>query len=147
MIALLIFVVLIAGILYPNAFTFIRSFFPNGTLSLVPYVRFFSAPSGREAFSNSLLISAATVVLAGAIGVPLAFLFHRYEFRGRRTLRAIASAPVLLPPLVGVIAFLFLYGESGIISRTIQHIFGLARPWPKLNGMSAILFVHANMKK
>src|SRR5207247_9484499 len=60
-----------------------------------------------------------------------------------RTLRAIAPAPVLLPPLVGVIAFLFLYGDSGIISRTIQHIFGLARPWPKLNGMSAILVVHA----
>jgi len=143
MIALLIFLVLIVGILYPNAFTFIRSFFPNGELSLAPYIRFFSTPSGREAFSNSLLISVATVALAGAIGVPLAFLFHRYEFRGRRILRAIAAAPVLLPPLVGVIAFLFLYGESGIISRTLQQAFGLDHPWPNLHGISAILFVHA----
>jgi len=143
MIALLIFLVLIVGILYPNAFTFIRSFFPNGELSLAPYIRFVSTPSGREAFSNSLLISVATVALAGAIGVPLAFLFHRYEFRGRRILRAIAAAPVLLPPLVGVIAFLFLYGESGIISRTLQQAFGLDHPWPNLHGISAILFVHA----
>src|SRR5438445_11477861 len=109
MIALLIFLVLIVGILYPNAFTFIRSFFPNGELSLAPYIRFFSTPSGREAFSNSLLISVATVALAGAISVPIAFLFHRYEFRGRRTLRANAAALVLLPPLVVVITFIFLY--------------------------------------
>jgi len=57
--------------------------------------------------------------------------------------RALASAPVLLPPLVGVITFLFLYGESGVISRLIQSTFGLAQPWPRLRGLSAILFVHA----
>lgn len=143
MIAVLVLLVLAVGVLYPNAFTFIRSFFPTGTLSLETYVRFFSTPSSREAFSNSLLISVATVVLAAAIGIPLAFLFHRYEFRGRRFLRAVASAPVLLPPLVGVIAVLFLYGESGVVSRGIQMAFGLSSPWPNLHGLSAILFVHA----
>jgi len=143
MIAIIIFVVLIIGVLYPNAFTFIRSFFPDGGLSLAPYVRFFSTPSGREAFTNTLFISVATVFLSAAIGVPLAFLFHRYEFPGRRLLRAIASAPVLLPPLVGVLAIVFLYGESGIVSRAIQHAFGLAEPWPNLRGLTAILFVHA----
>ena len=143
MIPIIIFAILIAGVLYPNAFTFIRSFFPNGEPSIAPYIHFFSTPSSREALANSLFISFATVVLAAAIGVPLAFLFHRYEFRGRRMLRAIASAPILLPPLVGVIAVLFLYSQSGIISLTIQRAFGLARPWPSLNGMSAILFVHA----
>src|SRR5215469_7184064 len=142
MIPFIVFIVLIVGILYPNIFTFLNSFVQQGHLSLEPYVRFFSTPSGREALRNSLLISVATVGLSALIGVPLAFVFHRYDFRGRRILRAIASAPVLLPPLVGVIAFLFLYGESGIISRLIQSIFGLASPWPQLRGMSAILFVH-----
>src|SRR5438128_7513139 len=143
MIAIIIFVVLIIGVLYPNAFTFIRSFFPDGGLSLAPYVRFFSPPSGREALTNTLFISVVTVFLSAAIGIPLAFLFHRYEFRGRSVLRAIAAAPVLLPPLVGVISVLFLYGESGVISRGIQMAFGLAKPWPNLHGLSAILFVHA----
>ena len=143
MIAALIFVVLIVGILYPNAFTFIYSFLPGGEFSFAQYIRFFSTPSGREAITNSLFISLATVLLAAAIGIPLAFLFQRYEFRGRRLLRAIASAPVLLPPLVGVIAFYFLYGESGIVSRTLQRALGLSRPWPNPQGISAILFVHA----
>jgi iron(III) transport system permease protein len=143
MIAVIVLVVLIIGVLYPNAFTFIGSFFPDGSLSFDTYLHFFATPSSREAFTNSLFISVATVILSAAIGLPLAFLFHRYEFRGRSVLRAIAAAPVLLPPLVGVISVLFLYGESGVISRGIQMAFHLAKPWPNLNGLSAILFVHA----
>lgn len=141
--AILIFTVLLVAVLYPNIFTFVGSFFPQGTFSLDAYARFFSTPSAREALSNSVYISTATVILSAAIGIPLAFALHRYDFRGRRILRAIASAPVLLPPLVGVISFLFLYGESGIISRSLQMLLGLDRPWPRLTGVSAILFVHA----
>src|SRR5215207_5126481 len=114
LIAVLVFAVLLVAVLYPNAATFIASFFPQGEFSLSGYARFFSTPSAREALFNSVYISTATVVLSAAIGIPLAFVLHRYDFRGRRILRAIASAPVLLPPLVGVISFLFLYGESGI---------------------------------
>jgi iron(III) transport system permease protein len=143
LIGILVFAVLLIGVLYPNVFTFVESFFPNGTFSLATYLRFFETPSAREALFNSLFISLATVVLSAAIGIPLAFLLHRYDFRGRRILRAIASAPVLLPPLVGVISFLFLYGESGIISRSLQIVLGLDRPFPRLTGVSAILFIHA----
>ena len=143
MIAILIFAVLIVGVLYPNVFTFVGSFFPSGHFSLEPYARFFATPVGREALANSVLISAGTVVLSAAIGVPLAFVLHRYDFRGRRIARALASAPVLLPPLVGVLAFYYLYGETGVMSRTIQMVFHLASPWPQLRGISAVLFVHA----
>src|SRR5690349_4007407 len=124
LIGILVFAVLLIAVLYPNVSTFIGSFFPSGAFSVETYVRFFETPSGREALFNSLFISIATVVLSAAIGIPLAFVLHRYEFRGRRILRALASAPVLLPPLVGVISFLFLYGESGIISRSLQMILG-----------------------
>src|SRR5262245_46382399 len=142
-IAVVVFAVLLVAVLYPNLFTFVDSFFPNGGFSLAAYERFFATPSGREALFNSVFISTATVVLSAAIGIPLAFVLHRYDFRGRRVLRALASAPVLLPPLVGVISFLFLYGESGIISRSIQIALGLDHPWPRLTGVPAILFVHA----
>jgi iron(III) transport system permease protein len=141
--AILILGVLLIAVLYPNVFTFLNSFFPQGSFSLDPYIRFFETPSAREALFNSVYISTLTVIFSAAIGIPLAFLLHRYDFRGRRILRAIASAPVLLPPLVGVISFLFLYGESGIISRSLQILLGLERPWPRLTGVTAILFVHA----
>jgi iron(III) transport system permease protein len=141
---LAIFSVLLVGILYPNAFILIGSVFPEGTFSLDTYIQFFSTPSSLEALRNSLVISISTVIFSALIGVPLAFVFHRYDFMGRRVLRAIASAPVILPPLVGVLAiYVFLYGESGTVSRIIQEVLGLDEPWPQLNGIPAIVFIHA----
>jgi iron(III) transport system permease protein len=75
--------------------------------------------------------------------VPLAFLFERAEFPGRRVLGALVALPVVLPPLVGVIAFLFLYGESGFVARGIQALFRRDEsPW-RLSGPTAVLLVHA----
>ena len=104
---------------------------------------FFTRPGEWAALWASLWISLASVVLAGAIGIPLAFLFEWFDFPGRKTLGALVALPVVLPPLVGVIAFLFLYGESGFIARAIQAMLGLDRaPW-RLQGATAILLVHA----
>ena len=140
---ILIFSVLLLGILYPNSYIFINSLLPNGSFSLETYERFFATPSSQEAIANSMTISLGTVLFSALIGVPLAFVFHRYDFFGRRILRAIASAPILLPPLVGVIAFMFLYGETGILSRVIQELLGLEHPWPNLRGIPAVIFVHS----
>jgi iron(III) transport system permease protein len=49
---------------------------------LAAYERFFASPSSREALFNSIFISTATVVLSAAIGIPLAFILHRHDFRG-----------------------------------------------------------------
>ncbi len=92
---------------------------------------------------HSLWISIASTGLAAALGVPLAFVFARLEFPGRRVLGDLVALPVALPPLVGVIAFLFLYGESGFAARAVQALLGLeAAPW-RLRGPGAILLVHA----
>lgn len=104
---------------------------------------FVSRPGEWSALWASIWISLASVALAAAIGVPLAFLFEWVDFPGRKTLGALVALPVVLPPLVGVIAFLFLYGESGFIARAIQALLGLEQaPW-RLQGPGAILLVHA----
>ncbi len=92
---------------------------------------------------NSLWISVASVIFAGSIGVPLAFVFERLDFPGRRILGALVALPAVLPPLVGVIAFMFLYGESGFVARTVRAVLRLSEdPW-RLRGWGAILLVHA----
>ena len=104
---------------------------------------FVSRPGEWAALWASLWISLASVALAALIGVPLAFLFEWFEFPGRKALGALIALPAVLPPFVGVIAFLFLYGESGFVARALQHALGLARaPW-RLQGAGAILLVHA----
>ncbi|HEX4440123.1 MAG TPA: iron ABC transporter permease [Thermoanaerobaculia bacterium] len=111
--------------------------------TLAHYSEFARRPAEWHALWASLWISIATVALAAAVGVPLAFLFERTEFPGRRTLGTLVALPVALPPLIGVIAFLFLYGESGFASRAVQAALRLEQPPWRLTGPGAILFVHA----
>ena len=61
-----------------------------------------------RAVTNSLVLSLLTVSGAALLGVPLAILVTRVECPGRRVAMTLLSLPAVLPPLVGVIGFLFL---------------------------------------
>jgi iron(III) transport system permease protein len=130
-------------VLYPNLYVLGDSFMDGGRVTGAHYARFFGSASELTALWNSVWISLASVALSGAIGVPLAFLFARRDFPGRRVLGGLAAMPVLLPPLVGTISFLFLYGETGFLTRGVQLALGLREaPW-RLDGAWAVLLVHA----
>ena len=129
-------------VVYPITLVVVESFRGPDGWTLVNVVAFVRDASEWSALWNSIWISLASVVLAGVVGVPLAFVFERLEFPGRKVLGALVALPAVLPPLVGVIAFLFLYGESGIIARVVTSLLRLdGSPW-RLRGAGAILLVH-----
>jgi iron(III) transport system permease protein len=134
-----VLLLLLWTVVFPNV-AIVASSFERG----LRYWREFAAsPSDMEALRTTLVIAVGSVIAALVVGIPLAFLLTRYEFRGRRLLSAAATLPAALPPLVGVVAFLFLYGESGVITRAVQELFRLDEPPWTLNGVGAIIFVHA----
>jgi iron(III) transport system permease protein len=104
---------------------------------------FLARPTEWRALWGSLWISLASVALAAAVGIPLAVLFSRYDLPGARLLGGLVALPAVLPPLVGVIAFLFLYGETGFIPLLLMKLFRLQDPPWRLEGAGAILLVHA----
>jgi iron(III) transport system permease protein len=135
-------VVLIYGVIYPNLAVLNASLRQDGSWTFVHYTSVLSQRSTIEALINSILLSIGTVVLCAIVGVSLAFLFERYTFPGRRLFSVLAALPLVLPPLVGTIAFIFLLGESGILSRLIQSSFRLqSAPWT-LRGWPALLLFH-----
>jgi iron(III) transport system permease protein len=139
LIALPVLAILIWSVVYPNA-SVVAGSFEHG---LGYWREFANSPADREALVATLWISIASVIAATLIGLPLALALSRTDFPGRRLLGAVATLPAALPPLVGVIAFLFLYGESGFITRVVQRTLGLAEsPW-RFSGAWAIIFVHA----
>ena len=133
--ALPLLLVLVWTVIYPNVAVIAGS--------MGHWREFAESPSDVEALKNSIIIAVASVAASLAIGVPLAFLLTRFEFPGRTILRAAALLPAALPPLVGVISFLFLYGDTGVITRLVQIALRLEDvPW-HLNGIGAIIFIHA----
>jgi iron(III) transport system permease protein len=143
LLAAVVAVLLLWLVLYPNLFVLGDSFLDAGHPTAAHYARFFGSANEVRALWNSVWISLASVVLSGLVGVPLAFLFARRDFPGRRVLGGLAAMPVLLPPLVGTISFLFLYGESGFFTRGVQALLGLQDPPWRLDGAWAVLLVHA----
>ena len=130
-------------VVYPLALVAVESLKGPAGWTGEYFAQFVERPNEWRALWGSIWISGATVLLSAVIGVPLAFLFARYEFPGRRWLGTLVALPVVLPPLVGVIAFLFLFGETGFLARLVQLLTGTTEPPWRLQGAGAILLVHA----
>ena len=130
------------GVIYPNVAVLSTSFQQAGRWTFANYQGVLSQRIVIESILTSLGVSISTVVLCALVGVPLAFLFERYTFPGRRVFAALTALPLVLPPLVGTVAFIFLCGESGILARVVQHLLHLTNsPWT-LRGWPAILLFH-----
>ncbi|MEJ9229175.1 iron ABC transporter permease [Peribacillus butanolivorans] len=137
--------VLVAYVLYPSLRTFFESLQKDGSISFGNYQDFFvqESKTNLEALWNSVYISILSVLASALIGIPLAIIFNRYDFPGRSFFSTAAILPIVLPSLVGVMAFMFLYGESGLIPNAIKDLFGLDKVPFKIGGVSGILIVHA----
>lgn len=139
---LLVFLVLLYGVIYPNLRVLIAALQVKGEWSLANFINLLSERAILEATLMSIGLSLLTVLLCALFGVSLAFLFERYAFPLRGLFAALAALPLVLPPLVGTIAFIFLCGESGILARFVQWAFGLkSAPWT-LRGWTALLLFH-----
>ncbi|MFE3574731.1 ABC transporter permease [Lysinibacillus sp. NPDC059133] len=137
-----LFLVLFAYVVYPFYQTFKESF--SGADALSTYKNFFNiaSPANLEALWTSIYISVISVICCAIVGVTMAFLLERYNFPGRRILSVLVLVPMALPPLVGVLSFTFLYGESGIFPRAFQHLFGLEQVPFSLKGIWGVIVVH-----
>ena len=139
---LIVAVVLLYGVIYPNLHVVVASLQRDGNWSLTNYREVLSQSIVLESIFASVGISALTVLFCAGVGIPLAFLFERYTFPARRLFATFAALPLVLPPLVGTVAFIFLCGESGILARLAQSAFHLENsPW-SLRGWSALLLFH-----
>ncbi|MGP4079029.1 ABC transporter permease [Pseudalkalibacillus sp. R45] len=140
-----IILVLAGYVLYPSIETTIESFQRDGVATIKNYADFFGAKasSNLEALWNSVYISLLSVLFSALIGVPLAFIFNRYDFPGRRFFSGVAIMPIVLPSLVGVMSFMFLYGEAGLVPNAIKDLFNLSKVPFSIGGVSGILLVHA----
>jgi iron(III) transport system permease protein len=142
LLALVVAVILLYGVVYPNFHVILASFQQNGIWTVANYVQALSQTIVLESIFASVAVSALTVLFCAAVGIPLAFLFERYTFPARRLFATFAALPLVLPPLVGTVAFIFLCGESGILARLVQTAFHLDHsPW-SLRGWAALLLFH-----
>ncbi len=90
-----------------------------------------------------LSLQTATLATLGCLtlGVPLAWLLARVPFPGRRLVRALVSVPLVLPPVVGGVALLLVFGRRGIVGGWLEATFGITLPFTTTGVILAEAFV------
>jgi molybdate transport system permease protein len=99
-----------------------------------------SSPAALSALGLSLGTGLVATVLCVLVGVPLALLIARMGPRAAALLRAIVTVPLVLPPMVGGIALLFLFGRNGWLGGALEVV-GIRLPFTTAAVVLAQAFV------
>jgi molybdate transport system permease protein len=93
----------------------------------------------------ALRLSLVTATLATGVslllGVPLAWLLARTSFPGRKFARALVTVPLVLPPVVGGVALLLVFGRRGLLGGWLDATFGISLPFTTAGVVVAETFV------
>lgn len=100
-----------------------------------------TAPGIADALRLSLVTATLASLICVALGVPLAWLLARVEFRGRRLLRALVTVPLVLPPVVGGVALLTVFARNGLVGRWLNDTTGVGIPFTPAAVVLAQTFV------
>lgn len=140
--------------LAPLAFLGLFFFYPLGSilsLSLgrsdtglaAPFIEAFTAESVRGVLGFTIWQAFLSTLLTLLIGLPGAYLFGRFTFRGKSLLRALTGVPFVMPTLVVAMAFNSLLGPRGWVNLGLMALLDLPDPPIRfMNTFGAILLAH-----
>lgn len=160
-------IVLLVLFYYPVATVFIESVYVRGTVTLSVFLeilrdplyfgdfaRLFQGESplvvGQDLLSPDRSIgvigftayqAALSTLVSVALGLPAAYLLARYEFRGRRTLRALTILPFVMPSIMVAIGFVATFGQNGTFNAALGAL-GLGSV-DLVPSLEVILLAHA----
>jgi iron(III) transport system permease protein len=138
----LIWLFLLVFVLYPLTRIFYDAFTnESGQFTLANFHEFFTDRFYLRSLWNSLLLGFATVLTTSVIGVAVAFLIIRFEFPYRNLFAYLTMLPMILPPLVGVLGFVFILGRAGTVNVLLMDWFDLLTPINFMYGMHGVLLV------
>ncbi len=113
----------------------------TGAFTLINFVDFFNTSLFRESFVNSFYVAAMSVVAATVISLPLAYFTTRFNFKGAVIIQTLGFIPLIMPPFVGAVAMLLLFGDNGSINLLLDEYFGFIIPF--MSGLNGVIFVES----
>ncbi|MBI1824118.1 MAG: molybdate ABC transporter permease subunit [Nitrospirae bacterium] len=77
-------------------------------------------------FYLSLLVASTATVLITVLGLALAYVLEKCEFRGKTFLDALVTVPIVLPPTVVGYYLILLFGRNGLFGKPIYQATGFS---------------------
>ncbi len=126
---------------YPLYEIFRLSLTQQGQLDLSPFRTLLTDPYYRRVLGFTTFQALLSTVLTLLAGMPAAYAFARYDFRGKSLLRALTTIPFVMPTMVVAAAFTALLGPSGHLNTVLQAVFGLDAPPLRLQHTLALVLI------
>ncbi len=129
-------------LIYPLIRLFYDAFTTDqGLFTLKNFYDFFTDSYYLKSLVNSLLLGIGTVITTSILGITIAFLLLRYEFPGRNLFSYLTIIPMIMPPLVGVMGFVFIMGRAGTVNVILMDYLGFSKPVNFMYGIHGVLLV------
>nr|MCW1958349.1 molybdate ABC transporter permease subunit [Mycobacterium sp.] len=84
------------------------------------FVGLVTSPASRTALLLSLRTATVSTLLCVVLGVPLALVLARHHGRVARVTRPLILLPLVLPPVVGGLALLYVFGRLGLLGQYLE---------------------------
>ena len=91
----------------------------DGGFTFANYGGLLTEARQRELLMNSAMLGAATAAVATILGAPLGLLLARTELPAKRLLRLALIIPLVLPPYVLGLAWIYVSGSTGIATQLL----------------------------
>ena len=102
---------------------------------------YFAKPNNLLVIRNTVTVGMLSVLTCGLMGTALALYLFFIRVRWKKLLHIILLAPMMIPGVIIVIAFIELYGESGIVTSALKLLLHAEKPLYEFSGLPGILFV------
>jgi molybdate transport system permease protein len=101
-----------------------------------------ASPVVLEALWLSMVTTAISLFVTVFLGLPLAIVLARRQFRGKGWLEAVVDLPIVLPPSVAGLSLLLVFGRRGLLSAPFE-LLGISVPFTTIAVILAQIFVSA----
>ena len=99
-----------------------------------------TSPAALNALKLSLITGVASTFCCLVMGIPMALVLARNSGQWTRVMRALVTLPLVLPPMVGGIALLYLFGRQGRLGSYLFEL-GIRIPFTTVAVVIAQTFV------
>ena len=132
---------IIGYIIVPFFYTFAEAVQTESGFSLQIFQEIFSNPNQTKVIWNTVVLGVLAVLTCGTIGILLAMYMTFLAGRWKKLTHILLLSPMMIPGVITVISFIQLYGESGILTKSIQYLFRMENVPFHFQGLGAIIFV------
>ncbi len=113
---------------YPLISIFTLSFAPEGIWNMGKLYQLIRTDYYAGVLWFTTWQAALSTILTLLLAMPGAYVFARYDFKGKTLIQSLTTVPFVLPTVVTAAAFKALLGSGGLVNSGLMAVFNLDQP-------------------